>query len=294
MQSRKIRNFYFGVLQTRLGLLLSKMLRTWVLLRSEPVAIFQKVRAIWRSREFVNFTYNLCAPSRDYLPYSLATITNCSVADAERFVREVENDGTLAKYHHETIEASGRRWSSDAEFKPGRLLLPYALVRLTKPRFVFEAGLDKGFGSIVLNRALGKNKNEGYDADYLGVEYRSDRPAFLFENYPDKIGRCEYASWGDVFAKCGKGSIDFMFYDAVAYPEELEKLVTYADRFSDHAIIISPWSFIDFYKIAERIGRNVTMFHAQPKNHWFDGAELCVMYRKTVEPLIYQSGNNGP
>jgi hypothetical protein len=188
MASQRVRNFYFALLQTRLGLVLSWLFRSWHFSRQSTVQFTKKIRAIWQSREFVNYTYNLDAHSRDYLPYFISNIIGCDVLEAENAIRELEEDQELADFHFDCIEKSNRRWSSDPALKPGRLLLNYALIRLTKPKLVFEAGLDKGFGAIILNRALRRNSDEGFMAAYVGVEYRSDRPAFLIEKYPYRIG----------------------------------------------------------------------------------------------------------
>jgi hypothetical protein len=178
--------------------------------------------------------------------------------------------------------------SADPTFKPGRLLLHYAIVRLTKPRLVFEAGLDKGFGAIILNRALQKNKDEGCQSDYIGVEYRVDRPAFLIENYPNPVGRIVYASWSEVFEGLSAGTVDFFFYDAVTSDEEIQKFKLFSDRMSDDAISICAWSFKSLYVIEEQMGRCVSVFPALAKDHWFDGSDLCVIHKQNRDPLQFQ------
>lgn len=210
------------------------------------------------------------------------------MADAEAVICEIETDRELSDYYTNTIRTSYRRWSSDETFKPGRLLLHYAIVRLTKPRLVFEAGLDKGFGSIIMNRALLRNRAEGYQAQYIGVEYRADRPVFLFDSYPDRVGQIRYAPWADEFLKLEKKSVDFLFYDAVANDEELEKFFTYADRFSDQAIIVSAWSSPAYFLVAERMGRDVSIFHAKSKSHWYLGADLSIIHQRKNPRLTFQ------
>ena len=288
MASRNLRNFYFDLLQTRFGLLLSWIFRSWNFTLFSFKQFISKFRAIWGSREFANLTFMLSDESRQYLPYYLAHLIGCSSADAEQAIRELENDRQLSDYYSKAVEGSSRRWSTDQAFKPGRLLLHYAIVRLTKPRFIFEAGLDKGFGAIILNRALQKNMDEGFKADYIGVEYRQDRPSFLIEAYPNRVGRIVYASWSDVFQNLAPGSVDFLFYDAVTFTEELEKFVALSDRFSQNAITICAWSIKPFYDIAERIERRASVFQAQAKDHWFEGNNLCVIYKPNASRLRFQ------
>lgn len=285
----EFRNFLFAFLNTRLGLFLSYIHRTQNLLRFEFSQLFRKVFTIWRSREFVNFTYLLSDDARTYLPHFVSSLVGCSVTDAEATIRELESDHDIANYYAVSIRNSNRRWSSDDTFRPGRLLLHYALVRITKPRIVFEAGLDKGFGSIIMNRALARNRSEGFEARYIGVEYRADRPVFLHADYPDRVGQIRYAPWSDELQRLEKDSVDFLFYDAVGAEEEFKKFVTYSDRFSNQAIIISAWSLPVCFDIADRIGRHVTVFHAKSKNHWFPGSELSIIYPKNDKIIRFQS-----
>lgn len=289
MTRREFRNFLFDFLNTRFGLFLSYIHRTQSFLRFELPHLFGKIAAIWRSREFVNFTYLLSDDARQYLPYFTASLVGCSVAEAETVIQEIENDRELSDYYADTIKASYRRLSSDENFKPGRLLLHYALVRLTKPRLVFEAGLDKGFGSIIMNRALLRNREEGYKAGYIGVEYRADRPVFLFESYPDQMGQIRYARWSDQFVELEKNSVDFLFYDAVENDEELERFSTYSDRLSDQAMIVSAWSSPAYFRAAELMGREVSIFHAKSKRHWFPGSNLSIIHQRKNQRIQFQS-----
>lgn len=289
MAQLKIRNLYFDILNMWIGLPLSLLYRTFNFIWFEMIQFFLKLSSIWQSREFVNFTYILSDDSRSHLPYFLSRLLGCTVSEADAAVKEIESDSEIAAYYAESIRRSNRRWSSDEAFKPGRLLLHYALLRLTKPRTVFEAGLDKGFGAIIMNRALMKNINEGYRADYIGVEYRADRPAFLIESFPGRIGRVTYAAWGDEFARLEKGSVDFLFYDTLCNHEEIKKIQTFSDRLSDDAIIVSAWSGDLFYKVAEQIGRDVSVFPASSNRHWFSGSDLCVIHKRAKNGPQFQS-----
>lgn len=286
--SHSIRNALFWFLHTRIGLLLSIFYRIFNQLRSAGSALFRNVSAISKSREFVNFTYHLNKQSRSILPQFVAQIAGCSPAEANAVIVELEQDRELADYYSAAIRNSDRRWASDEDFRPGRILLHYALVRLTKPRCVFEAGLDKGLGAIIINRALQKNRSEGYDARYIGVEYRADRPAFLLEHFPDRIASPTYASWYDVIVDLPKHSIDFLFYDAVTYPEHLEKLVSYSDRVSTDGLIVSAWSHPEIIALADRMDRYASVFAASPEAHWAEGIQLCVFHRRHRERLHFQ------
>jgi hypothetical protein len=141
-----------------------------------------------------------------------------------------------------------------------------------------------------MNRALSRNREEGYEARYVGVEYRADRPAFLYEQYPNRIGQIRYASWSDVFIELEKKSVDFLFYDAVANDEELEKFFTYSDRFSDQEMIVSAWSSLPFFKVADRMDRDISVLNLQSKKHWSSGSNLSVIHKRRDQRARFQSG----
>lgn len=283
-----IRNFIFRFINTPIGLIASLVYRIFREAIRDTSRFIQKILAILRSREFVNFTYHLNEQSRAVLPHTIMNIAGCTFSAAEAVILELEQDRDLAAYYALEIRRSDRKWASDSEFKPGRLLLHYALVRLTKPRCVFEAGLDKGHGAIVINKALARNREEGFDARYIGVEYRADRPAFLLENYPDRIGSPIYASWSEVMESLAENSIDFLFYDAVTYPDHIEKLVEFSNRMSPNGLLVCAWAHPEILAIAERIRRNVSVFSCSPKAHWEEGNNLSVFHADQQHVLKYQ------
>lgn len=286
--TKSLRNFIFWLLHTPVGFVLSVIYRVLNEAKSDLVGFLKKLLLIGQSREIVNFTYQLSPQSRAILPHMVAQLTGVSHARANAVIAELEQDQELARYYAEAIRTSNRKWASDEAFKPGRLLLHYALVRLTKPRCVVEAGLDKGLGAIIMNRALQRNQAEGYEARYIGVEYRADRPAFLLEQFPDRISDVVYASWYEVVEKLPLHSIDFMFYDAVVMPFHLQKLVELSNRLSPESLTVSAWAFPEFVAIADRIGRSAAVFSARPDRHWEYGNDLCIFHKATHKRLSFQ------
>jgi predicted O-methyltransferase YrrM len=286
--NRSFRAFMFQFLHTPFGLFASLLYRVFQVARRDAVNFGKDLFWIFRSREFVNFSYDLNDQSRMVLPHFVAQITGARVDEAERVLREIETDHELAEFYETEIARSYRRWASDLHFRPGRLLLHYAIVRLTKPRLVFEAGVDKGLGAIILNRALQRNQAEGYDVSYIGVEYRADRPVFLFEEFPNPVGSIRYASWSDVMQNLPTGSVDFFFYDAVFNRANLDMIATLSDRLSDHAVLVSAWTEKELFDIARKIDRHILTFHTAPKVHWYEGANLGILFRGSRSRLKFQ------
>lgn len=286
--TKNMRSRLFWFIHTRPGFVASVIFRIFRNIYQNTILSYRQSVAIIRSREFVNFTYNLNDQSRAALPHCVAQIAGSSLDLAEKAIQELEHDHALAQYYRDAVQKSNRRWASDETFKPGRLLLHYALVRLIRPRCVFEAGLDKGHGAIIMNRALQRNKTDGNQANYVGVEFRADRPVFLLEHLPDRIGNLVYASWYDVIETLPPQSIDFLFYDAVLSAEHLDKLVTYSDRLSPDGIIVCAWAYPEVIAIAEKIGRRASIFSCVPDSHWSDGNQLCIIHRDRSVPLNFQ------
>ena len=282
MIQSKLKALIFSFLQTWPGLLASYLYRIGWEIRSTSRRFTSHIVAIVRSREFTNYSYLLSEDSRRELCALLSFLTGTPPIDVNRVLSEIETDKGLAAHVAHQTARSNRALSSDTAFKPGRILLHYGLIRLLKLPMVFEAGVDKGLGALVVNRALARNRAGGSEGHYLGAERRADRPAFLIESWPERVGEVRYADWRETYLSVAPGGITFLFWDASTDAEDFRFLEQHSDRLSPDAVIVSAWTTPAFFQVAESTGRACLIFHARSRAHWFEGSSLAIAFPKMI------------
>ena len=112
-----------------------------------------------RSREIANFTYDTTRASKLLLAAAMAEITGTATSVIAGYIGELEADSELAAHVVTTMQGARDRWSADPVFAPGRRLAFYLAARALKPRYVVEAGVEKGLGAVLLSRALHQNES---------------------------------------------------------------------------------------------------------------------------------------
>lgn len=137
--------------------------------------------------------YVLIDPELESYTYTIANVDAVLSAIAE--TTGVAQD-TLASFAAETQTdpelgdrlASRLRWRFDVKRRPaaGCRLAWYVLVRAMHPTLVIETGIHHGFGSLVLLRALERNRAEGAPGQLLSFD-SSPHAGWMVEpsRYPD-------------------------------------------------------------------------------------------------------------
>jgi predicted O-methyltransferase YrrM len=110
------------------------------------------------------------------------------LADERRFIAELArglgcSESELATYAEETRRdpelnarlARHTRWQFDVKRRLplGHRLSWYLMVRARKPRLVVETGTYRGLGSLVLLRALERNRQEGFPGELMSFDITS-------------------------------------------------------------------------------------------------------------------------
>lgn len=114
-------------------------------------------RWMLQSREHTNFTYHLDPINRTYFITWVADLLGVEHQLVSSIFEEIEGDKFLEEKVSDSFRSSPRRWLMDSEARLGRRLAWYAIVRLTRPELVVEAGIDKGLGTLALLRAVERN-----------------------------------------------------------------------------------------------------------------------------------------
>ena len=151
------------------------------------------------SREHTNFTYWLTEPNRQYLAHFVANLSGQKPAEVLKLFDELEQDTSLSEYVAKVTLESNRRWFADSTPKFGRRLAWYSLVRILKPQLVVETGTDKGFGSLVIYKALEKNGSGALitmdtnpDAGYLVSSLEPGRVQFRFGDSVELLSQPDF------------------------------------------------------------------------------------------------------
>lgn len=119
-------------------------------------------RYVLADPELDTFSYRLA--NEHELAEAVADVTGADVGAVEGWFAEVQGDEVLA----ERIAAAARRHPGSKVHPPlGRQLARYALVRALVPDLVVECGVKHGLGSVVILRALERNRADGHPAATL-------------------------------------------------------------------------------------------------------------------------------
>ncbi len=188
------------------------------------IVVTHGLAPLWRSlswyissKEYTNLTYEISAKSKKYLAEFLANIFNVSRDKVWAYMRELERDDTLAGHFMAQVSKTADRYFADLPIKYGRRLGWYAAVRITKPRLVVEAGIDRGIGSCVLAAALLRNTQEGHHGKLIGLDINPSAGRYIAAPYDQVV---EVVYWDSLdFLRTTDRSIDFFLHDSRHSPE---------------------------------------------------------------------------
>jgi predicted O-methyltransferase YrrM len=231
---------------------------------------------LFRSRESVNFTYDLTDRCKLHLAAGLSAILGENTETLQEFMNEIEHDVEFRSHMHSLLQRHPLRYRTDDEPRIGRRMVWYAIVRVTKPSLVVETGVDQGMGAVVLCAALRRNASEGHPGRYLGTDNNPLAGYFLKGEYA-KFGEVLY---GDSLKSLeGLNAIDVFINDSdhSADYEQAEYEVV-RDRLTPRAIVLGDNAHVTS-KLAEfslRNNRRFIFLAEEPANHWYKGAGVGV------------------
>lgn len=136
-------------------------------LRSQ-VSFRTKLAFVLFDPEIESYTYELADEPR--LVGELAQVLGCAESELTRYAEETRTDPELNARLRRHM-----RWRSDTKrhLPLGHRLAWYLIVRARKPELVVETGIYKGLGSLVLLRALERNREDGFPGDLMSFDTAS-------------------------------------------------------------------------------------------------------------------------
>lgn len=236
------------------------------------------------SKEITNFTYNYTPLSLHAAVQVVAIVTQKPAEVIWGFVSELQNDQQLHQHIARKTSKSAFRHFADSEFKPGRRLFYYILVRAMKPRVVVEAGMDKGLGACIIGAALLKNSSDGHPGKYYGISLKA-HDAFLFDSPYDSHGEIVTCDSVD-FLRNSELNIDLFFHDTTNDPaHERDQYKSLVPRLGAEAIILSTWFTEKFIEFAHQSKLSMITFHETPINHWYPGGTIAIAFHSSYKPV---------
>lgn len=235
--------------------------------------IRQSARWLIHSREHTNFTYNLTALNQEQLAWFVSTVADIDVAQARRYLAEIEQDEELRAHVAHGTDASNRRGIADREARYGRRSGWYALVRALAPRWVIETGTDKGLGSCVLAAALLRNGS----GRLITVDINPES-GYLLRGPYRTVADVRIGNSLDVLRGLDH-DVDFFLHDSDHSPRyERSELDAVGPHLSPRAVVLSDNCEVtnELASWAERTGRHFMYFAERPADHWFPGGGIGV------------------
>jgi hypothetical protein len=230
------------------------------------------------SREYTNISYETTAISLAGLCGMVATICNTGIRSVTAFANELQSNAELAEHVRAEYADSDRKWSSDPQFRLGRRLLYYLLVRALKSGFVVEAGVDKGLGAAIICEALRRNAAEGHPGDYLGIENNPLQHSSIYARFLYKRGEIRRGNSPDVIRTLDR-KIDLFLHETTTVPVQVDaQLEALECHMAERGVFASPWALPQFVDYAAKNGKRLLMYREEPVRHWYPGSRLTVIF----------------
>lgn len=233
------------------------------------------------SKETATFTYNLSPENETYLMNLTAQVTKKDISTIERYFKELKEDLELKETILHQISRSSFKKKKDKRCDYGNKLALYAIVRTLKPKTIVENGVEAGFTSIVVCEAVRKNKAEGFNGKFIGLDI-NENAGFLVKS------ESKYNSFSEF--KCGDAieslksldsKVDFYFSDGFrSYQYEQNEFSALRDKLNENAVVITNKATFSkaLFELSQQLDKNYSFFKEQPAGHWYEGAGIGIMY----------------
>lgn len=220
-----------------------------------------------------NFYYELEELNELHLANMISLVTGVSVEEVEHYFSELKNDTNLRR-HLETSKTL-LHGGKDTQIYYGRRSGWYALIRIVKPKFVIETGVDHGVGACVITSALMRNESEGFPGEYMGTDIRENAGEIFAVPYSN-FGKIVYGDSIQSLKKVDK-LIDVFINDSDHSAQyEFDEYETVSPLLSNGSYILGDNSHVTdcLPRFSRENGRRFVFYAEKPKDHWYPGAGI--------------------
>lgn len=233
------------------------------------------------SRETSTLTYELTSENESYLIFLVAEVTGKDIAIITGYFDEIKKNSKLCDFVINKIKGSPYRNKKDLRCDFGSRIAWYAIIRANKSKVVVENGVEMGLTALALCSAIAKNREEGFEGEYYGLDINPDA-AYLLTNSP-------FASFAkliindsiDSLSRFENKPIDFYFSDGLrTYDYEKKEFAVLIDKANEQAVIVTNKANFSsaLAEMALAKKKKFTYFQEQPLNHWYQGSGLGILF----------------
>ena len=219
-----------------------------------------------------NFTYELSNQAE--LVSWVAEAAGSSEVQVRALFAEAEADRVLAE---RLAAATARRWFWSKRSPPfGKRLAWYALTRLRRPALVVETGVHDGLGSLILLRALERNREEGAEGRLVSFDI-NPAAGWMVGAHPLWELRIEPAVDGLPGVLGQRGELGVFVHDSLhTYENELAELDLAAAALAEDGVLISDNAHAStaLADTCERRGLRYFHFQERPEGHFYGGGAI--------------------
>jgi len=261
---RKIRNFIF-----RSGLirLVAFFIRVNLIFQFNLNNLLKSLSWLIKTEEFTNYMYEISAINRNQMIGAVSQISKLPISEVEEYFIELETDFEFADQLKEKGEKLKRRYELIFPIPYARRIVWYALVRIFKPNVVVESGTEKGLGSLIINRALERNR--------IGQLYTLDIDIYAGSLFDAQDKEKINLVIGDSIESIGRISeIDFFIQDSNhSMNHEILELNALEKQLCKNSIVISDNAHDSnaLFEWSKKMERNYLFVNEQSKKHWYSG-----------------------
>lgn len=269
------------LLTTRAGRMALILPRLWLAVRKSGALRRLGLAVVWafRSRDIAPRSYHTSALNQDELCWTVARVSGCPVRQVMAYRDEILGDQALADYIRGAVAAAPEVWSHDADYRLGRRLAFYLLTRALRPPRVIEAGVDRGYGAILILRALERNAADGQGGDYLGLDAKGEDDAFLYTGYPRRSGRVDRGDAAALLRACDPVPGTLIIHDVCAEPGHIADFIAAVDNhLAGESVLVSSWTLPAFSAFALRRGLLLATHADSAWGHWATPSRLCLVF----------------
>lgn len=240
----------------------------------------QILQWLFNSEEISNYTYDITDANVTCLAQTITLVTNRPFTEIKAYIEEVRNNTELKKHILHVAEQRNLERVKKEVNSFGRRMGWYAIARAIKPSLIVETGVERGHGALILNFALSKNAEEGFEGRYLGTDIDPGAGGLFTGKYTTR-GKILY---GDSIESLRGISepIDLFINDSDHSSEyEAREYEIIQSKLSGSAIILGDNAH-DTDKLSQfsvKTGRNFIFFREVPKNHWYPGGGIGISFK---------------
>ncbi|MFN3077152.1 MAG: class I SAM-dependent methyltransferase [Alphaproteobacteria bacterium] len=239
-----------------------------------------RMALVWAfaSRDIAPRTYHTTKLNQEELCWTVSVVSGVAVETVMGYCEELLNDAELAESLRLGVSESPERWSHDPDYRPGRRLAGYLMTRSLRPRRVIEVGVDRGFGAMILCRALTRNAADGFPGEYVGIDRKAADSAFLYHRFPGRLGRLEHGDAAEILRGLpGEGSL--IVHDTGTDPAPLAAFIAAVEAIlAEDTVLLSSWVRPEFMELARRRNLVFLSHKDRPLGHWTPGSRLSFLF----------------